>query len=139
MSDELITITPQDVREANQLSLACPICANPVERSSEHEQLRPVTCTRCGTLYHRVCWDQNGGKCAILGCGHTECRPFGTQGPVIKISAEDIPSEAEVEQYERRRIKQVERARQTQRKPQRPTKPRGFWQRLFDAIRRAFD
>lgn len=139
MSEELITITTDDVSRANQLSLHCPICAGPVEKHVTDDALRPVVCTRCDTLYHRACWEGNGGKCAILGCGHKECRPYGTHGSVLKISMQDIPSDAEVAQQERQRLKSAERVRQMQGRRRAPEKPKGFWQRLFEAIRRAFD
>jgi hypothetical protein len=140
MTDDLITITTEDINEANQLSLHCPICVGPVERNVAEDDRRPVVCTRCDTLYHRACWEQNGGKCAILGCGHGECRPYGTQGHVLKITASDIPSDADVAREQRARLKQTERARQIQRQSGRQVeKSKGFWQRLFEAIRRAFD
>jgi hypothetical protein len=89
---EVIRITEDDIVEATRLSLSCPICAGAVERFADGAALEPVYCTHCQTLYHRNCWEQNGGKCAILGCGHRESRPYGPDlGPVLKIGYADIP------------------------------------------------
>lgn len=135
MSDELITITLDDISQANRLSLGCPICGSPVEKDVTEAALRPVACTRCDTLYHRYCWDQNGGQCAILGCGHKECRPYGAHGSVVKITADDLPTEEEV-----RRRKAAERASSRSAEKQRAAeKSPGFWQRLFSRIREAFN
>jgi hypothetical protein len=87
-----ITITQDDISEANRLSLHCPICAGAVEQHVDGAAVRPVVCTSCGTLYHRACWDQNGGKCAILGCESQSYRIYGMLdlGPTLKISQRDI-------------------------------------------------
>lgn len=86
-----IRITDNDIAEANQLSLHCPICASAVERNLDGDALRPVVCAACGTLYHKACWEQSGGKCAILGCGHDKYRLYGRDlGPALKVRAEDI-------------------------------------------------
>lgn len=86
-----IQITSDDIRKANQLSLHCPICAGPVEKNVKEAELTPVLCTKCGTLYHRACWEQNGNKCAILGCGSTAYRVHGQQvKPEIKVGYDDI-------------------------------------------------
>lgn len=90
-----ISISEDDIQEANQLSLHCPICANPVENFAPTPDLQPVVCRQCGTLYHKVCWEQGGGKCAILGCGHTEYRVYGAATrPVLKVDHKDIPAQA---------------------------------------------
>lgn len=148
MSDEngVLRITDNDVQEANQLSLACPICAGPVEKHIEEAELAPVVCVKCGTLYHRACWERNNGKCAILGCGSTQYRVYGRSEAVLKITAADLPSDAEIARQERaqKTLKQVERERarvasQSQSPNAAPRRqPRGFWAQLFEAIRRAF-
>lgn len=87
-----ISITDDDIREANQLSMHCPMCANPVENYVTDRELTPVVCTQCGTLYHKVCWEQNGGKCAVLGCGNEKFRIYGQDtSPTLKISYTDLP------------------------------------------------
>lgn len=90
-----IRITETDIAEANQLSLHCPICASAVEQNLNGEELRPVVCAACGTLYHKACWQQSGGKCAILGCGHEKFRVYGRDlGPVLKVNPADIAQPA---------------------------------------------
>ncbi len=87
-----LTITNSDIQAANQLSLHCPICANPVEKFVEERELLPVVCAKCGTLYHKVCWEQGGGKCAVLGCGHDKFKVYGTPtSPVLSIKYTDLP------------------------------------------------
>lgn len=89
----LIRITNNDISEANRLSLSCPICSNAVENHTDGEALIPVVCDQCGTLYHRLCWDQSGGKCAVLGCGSTKFHVHGTDlGPVLKVKYTDLPA-----------------------------------------------
>ena len=62
-----IRITDNDITEANQLSLHCPICAD------------------------KTCWEQSGGKCAILGCGHSAYHIYGRDlGPALKLNYDDI-------------------------------------------------
>lgn len=87
-----ITITQDDISEANRLSLHCPICAGAVEQYVDGDAVIPILCTGCGTLYHKACWDQNGGKCAILGCESRAFRRHGVLdlGPVLKIDRQDI-------------------------------------------------
>lgn len=86
-----IQITEDDIKQANQLSLHCPICAGPVERYIEERALTPVICTQCGTLYHQACWEQNGNKCAVLGCGNSKFRVHGQHvKPEIKIGYDDV-------------------------------------------------
>lgn len=87
-----LTITDNDIEAANQLSLHCPICANPVEKFVEDQDLQPVICAKCGTLYHKVCWEQGGGKCAVLGCGHDKFKVHGTPAsPLLSIKYTDLP------------------------------------------------
>ncbi len=86
-----ISITEEDIREANQLSLHCPICANPVEKFAEEPDLAPVVCAKCGTLYHKACREQGGEKCAVLGCESELFHPYGTRfDPVIRIQPSDL-------------------------------------------------
>lgn len=136
--EDLLRITDADINEANQLSYACPICAGPVENSPAEAELSPVVCIDCDTLYHRACWEQNGGKCAILGCTSNEVRPYGVAAGMITISVDDVPSELEVNRRNKR-LKTVERERLRRegRQPE-PTQSRGFWQDLFGNIARAF-
>lgn len=113
IENEPITISLDDVSAANQLSLHCPICANPVENHVGEAVLRPVLCKNCGTLYHKACWEQSGGKCAILGCGSKEYRPYGSpEGPVMKISYADLPQEPRgMSEARQKRLKAEERRR----------------------------
>lgn len=137
--DPLITITETDIQEANQLSLHCPICAGPVENHVADPALTPVVCTKCGTLYHHACWGQNGGKCAVLGCDHKEARRYGVDlGPVLKISPTDVPTDAQVDRMERRRLKSAEKATPRGRVARKPDPEPGFWRRLYQRILRAF-
>jgi hypothetical protein len=118
IENEPITITSQDVHEANQLSLHCPICANPVENHVRDSDLKPVICQKCGTLYHLACWEQSGGKCAILGCGSEKYRPFGQpDGPIMKITYDDLPADRGRGTYpngQQKRLKEEERRRARQ-------------------------
>lgn len=86
-----ITITEDDLNEVNQLSLACPICANPVERYVTDPNLVPVECTDCGTLYHKICWEQGGSACAMIGC---DCKTYRIHAeentPVMTINYSDL-------------------------------------------------
>lgn len=132
-----ISISEDDVREANQLSLHCPICANPVENYVTAADLQPVVCRQCGTLYHKTCWQQGGGKCAVLGCAHTQYRVYGTQmRPVLKVDYKDIPrqpvngrppspSTKKLKEEQRRQIEQLRRPSLLQR----------LWQWLLDQIK----
>lgn len=87
-----LTITNSDIEAANQLSLHCPICANPVEKFVDDRNLQPVLCAKCGTLYHKTCWELGGGKCAVLGCGHDKFKLYGTPvSPVLSIKYTDLP------------------------------------------------
>lgn len=131
-----ISISEDDIKEANQLSLHCPICANPVENNVSRADLHPVVCLQCGTLYHKACWEQAGGKCAVLGCDHTEYRLYGTQmRPVLKVDYKDIKSAANgrgpsrtTKQLKHEQRRQVERLR-------RPGLLQRLWQWLLDQIK----
>lgn len=136
-----ITITHEDISQANQLSLHCPICAGAVEQNVDGDSVIPVFCVDCGTLYHRVCWEQNGGKCAILGCQGNQYRVHGALdlGPVLKINERDIqaarpvytPPAAPAPNDRTKRLKRHEQQMQREMR-------RHFWLRdLFESLLRA--
>ena len=114
-----LTITNNDIQAANQLSLHCPICANPVEKFVDDRALQPVLCAKCGTLYHKICWEQGGGKCAVLGCGHDKFKIHGTPvSPVLSIKYTDLPRPSangrssqtkQLKDEQRRQIEQMRR------------------------------
>src|SRR5690606_13282034 len=86
-----IRITESDISEANRLSLSCPICGNAVENHTDGAAFVPVVCDKCGTLYHKACWEQSGGKCAVLGCGSDKFHIHGKDTkPVLKIKHTDL-------------------------------------------------
>lgn len=76
---EPIKITIDDIDQADKLSDACPICVGSVHRAYEHRELKPVECAACETVYHKACWDQAGGKCAMIGCESTRVRAYDSQ------------------------------------------------------------
>lgn len=124
-----IRITDNDVNEANQLSLQCPICGNAVENHVDGPLLVPVVCDNCGTLYHKACWEQSGGKCAVLGCGHEKFHLYGQDNkPVLKVKYTDLPAPStngQAPSQQTRRMKEEQRRQVEQmRKP-------GFWQRVW--------
>jgi hypothetical protein len=127
-----IQITETDIAEANRLSLSCPICAGAVEKNVLETSLAPVVCLQCGTLYHKACWEQHSGKCAVLGCEHKEARPYGTDvGPQLTITNADISKHrpyAPSSNGRTQQLKELEKQRQRE---------SGFWNILFDRIRRA--
>ena len=131
-------ITDNDITEANQLSLHCPICASAVEKNVDGEALMPVVCASCGTLYHKTCWEQSGGKCAILGCGHDTYHIYGRDlGPALKLNYEDIPSAngrgpAATSRRERRLKEEQKRQVEALR---RPGMLQRFFQWLLDQIK----
>ncbi len=133
IENDPLTISNEDIAQANQLSLNCPICASAVEKNVDGPTLTPVICRKCSTLYHKACWEQSGGKCAILGCGHTEYRVYGQDlGPVMRITYNDLPKERPrpaMNGYEKR-LKAEEQRRQQERK-------RSFWAVLFERLLRA--
>lgn len=128
-----IQITETDIAEANRLSLSCPICAGAVEKYVMDVSLSPVVCLQCGTLYHKACWEQHNGKCAVLGCEHKEARPYGTDvGPRLTIRYSDIPKHVPpTPSYNGRTQQLKEQEKQRQREE-------GFWNNLFGRILRAF-
>jgi hypothetical protein len=134
-SQRPIRISTEDIAEANRLSLSCPICASAVEKNTGSPDLTPVVCSNCHTLYHRTCWEQNGGQCATLGCQHKECYVYGTEtGPLLRISYADIP----------RHVPRVpspngrsERLKAQEKRRQREANRRAFWDELLNRIKRA--
>ncbi|RMH00680.1 MAG: hypothetical protein D6706_03340 [Chloroflexi bacterium] len=123
---QIIRITEEDIREANQLSLHCPICANPVEKYVDDPALTPVVCRGCGTLYHKACWEQSGGQCAILGCDHKEYFVHGTpRQEILRIRYTDLPVNGRSPHTTTRRLK-AEQKRQVER-----LRRHSFWQRLW--------
>lgn len=135
-----IQITLDDISEANRLSLHCPICASPVENNPEETALVPVVCGGCKTLYHRACWEQSGGKCAILGCNHDKYLVYGRPTkPEFIIRHSDIPAapapngrperiSQHTKELKREQQRQVEQLR-------RPSLLQRLWQWLLDQIR----
>lgn len=131
-----ITISFNDINEANQLSLHCPICANAVENHVQDVSLRAVVCAKCGTLYHRACWELGGNKCAVLGCNHKKYYVHGVRvSPVLSIKKSDlgptVPSRNGAQQNKRlkhQQRRQVERMR-------RPGLFQRLWQWLLDQIK----
>lgn len=133
----LIQITEKDIAEANRLSLHCPMCAGAVENNVDDEALYPVICANCKTLYHKACWEQGGGKCAILGCNHGKYIRHGTTTrPVLTIRPADLPEpsangrkpSAHAKRLKAEQRRQVEQLR-------RPSLLRRLFQWLLDQIR----
>lgn len=122
-----ITITNNDIQAANQLSLHCPICANPVEKFVDDRNLQPVVCAKCGTLYHKTCWQQSGGKCAVLGCGHDKFNIYGTEtSAVLSIKYSDLPRPSANGRSRNKRLKEQQKREVEQ------LRRRGIWlERLF--------
>jgi len=133
--NDFIRITIDDVAEANRLSLSCPICSSAVEQNVDNDALAPVICANCQTLYHRTCWEQNGGTCATLGCEHTECYPFGTElGPRLTITYADLPKHVPASRLSPNGSKAIKaREKRLQREQER----KEFWPRLFSRILKA--
>lgn len=128
-----IRITDNDIAEANQLSLSCPICGNAVENHTEAAALIPVVCDGCGTLYHKACWEGSGGKCAVLGCGSSKFHIYGkSTKPVLKVKYTDLPSPS----VNGRPSSQTRRLKEEQRRQvQQMTLFQRFWRWLLDQIR----
>lgn len=130
-----IRITDTDIAEANQLSLSCPICGSAVEDHVDGAALVPVICDQCGTLYHRACWEQSGGKCAVLGCGSTKFHVHGMDTrPVLKVKYTDLaPHSANgrtAPSAQTRRLKEEQR-----RQVRNMTLFERFWRWLLDQIK----
>lgn len=131
----LIRITDNDIATANQLSLSCPICGSAVENHTDGPALVPVVCDNCGTLYHRACWEQSGGKCAVLGCGSVKFHVHGQDmGPVLKVKYTDLGPHSNNGRTsptaQNRRLKEEQR-----RQVQRMTLFERFWRWLLDQIK----
>lgn len=131
----LIRITENDIAAANQLSLSCPICGSAVEDHVDGAALVPVICDQCGTLYHRACWEQSGGKCAVLGCGSTKFHIHGVDNrPVLKVKYTDLPAHSAngrtSTSAQTRRLKEEQR-----RQVRRMTLFERFWRWLLDQIK----
>lgn len=134
---EPIKITSEDIEEANRLSLGCPICASAVQDNVDVQALKPVICSNCQTLYHSTCWEQNGGKCATLGCGSTESYPYGTEiGPRLKIRYSDLPKH--VPQAPSSKNGRNKELKEQQKRLQDRARGREFWSNLYGRILRAF-
>lgn len=134
--EPLIQITPDDISQANQLSLNCPICAGPVENHAESTPLIPIVCAQCGTLYHQACWEQNGGRCAILGCSSVAYKRYGVLdlGPVLTVRATDIPREVS-RPVAPPTVSPTKKLKEEQ-KLQREVQRRFFWSNLFTKLLR---
>jgi hypothetical protein len=131
----LIRITENDISEANRLSLSCPICGSAVEEHTDGAALVPVVCDKCGTLYHRACWERSGGKCAVLGCGSDKFHVHGLDTkPVLKVKYTDLPAPsvngAPSVSARNRRLKEEQR-----RQVQRMTLFERFWRWLLNQIK----
>lgn len=133
-----IRITDNDISQANQLSLHCPICGSAVENHVDGRDLVPVVCDNCGTLYHKTCWEQSGNRCAVLGCNHGSFHVYGQNtGPVLKVKYTDLPTPSVNGRgpgtRESRRLKEEQRRRVQE--LQRPGLLARFWRWLLDQIR----
>ncbi len=135
--DDVLRITEDDITQANQLSLACPICAGPVENMPLESELQPVRCVDCDTLYHHACWEQNGGKCAILGCTSTQVLAHGALAETLTITLNEVPTDAQVGRQQQR-LKNIERERMRRAGKQPQPVNSGFWAGLFRNIAKAF-
>lgn len=132
-----IQITDDDVAEANRLSLHCPLCAGAVENHASDDALQPVFCANCKTLYHKACWEQGGGKCAILGCDHDKYIVYGSmRKPLLTISKADLLQPSPNGRKPSRRAKQLkEQQRRQVEQLRRPSLLRQLWRWLLDQIR----
>ncbi|MFW6042652.1 MAG: RING finger protein [Chloroflexota bacterium] len=136
-NEEVIRITAEDIDEANRLSLHCPICASAVERHTRNAEMAPVYCSECETLYHLACWEQNGTRCAVLGCHSETYRRVEDVdlGPVLTIERSEIPREAPrtvVSANGRNK-----RLKKNEQRMQREMKRRHFWRDLWESLLRA--
>ncbi|HSH03932.1 MAG TPA: hypothetical protein VLL52_15560 [Anaerolineae bacterium] len=125
--EPIIRITFDDIEEANKLSLHCPICASAVHRYTDESSLAPVACQGCETLYHYACWQQKGPVCAMLGCDHTECRPYNeAAADVLTIDHADVANAPPLTTTRTQRLK-AEQRQQTQ-------QPQTVWQRVWNVL-----
>ena len=133
--NNVLKITEKDIIEANQLSLSCPICASAVEKNAPVAALSPVICSKCETLYHKTCWEQNDGKCATLGCEHTVCHPIGPElEPGLTIKYADIPKHPPSRPSPNGRS---ERLKAQEKRRQESGEGKAPWRELFSRILRA--
>jgi Prokaryotic RING finger family 1 len=131
-----LTITNNDIQAANELSLHCPICANPVEKFVDGADLRPVVCAKCGTLYHKACWEQGGDKCAVLGCGHDKYNVHGAAtNPVLSIKYTDLPRHSANGRSSRTKRLKDEQRRQVEQMRRSGSLLRRLFQWLWDQIK----
>lgn len=131
-----IHISDTDITEANQLSLHCPFCANPVEDNVAEPELWPVVCAACGTLYHEACWTQSGGKCAVLGCDHDKFRRYGESlSPVLTIKYTDLQPSLNGRSPSRRTKRLKDEQRRQVEQLRRPSLLRRLFQWLLDQIK----
>ncbi len=133
----LIQITEDDINEANRLSLHCPICADAVESNRDGVAYLPVVCDNCGTLYHKACWEQSGGKCAVLGCEHDVYHIHGQNlAPALKVEYRDIKEPAKNGRGPSQRTKRLKYEQQRQvEQLNRPSLLQRLWQWLLNQIR----
>ena len=131
-----IRISEEDITEANRLSLHCPICANPVEDNVTTTALTPIVCAACGTLYHKACWQQSSGKCAVLGCDHDKFRRYGENlTPVLRIKYTDLRPALNGRSPSRRTKRLKEEQRRQVEQLRRPSLLRRLFQWLLDQIK----
>lgn len=133
-----IQITEDDIQQANRLSDHCPICGSPVQEQDDHPALIPVVCGNCNTLYHKACWEQSGGKCAILGCNHTKYFVYGTKSEtILTITDSDLSQSAPNARGNRNRTKEIkdEQRRQVEELRRPDSWLRRLFQWLLDQIR----
>ncbi|MFN2137653.1 MAG: RING finger protein [Candidatus Promineifilaceae bacterium] len=132
-----LRITDDDIVEANRLSLHCPICASAVEKNIDGAAFIPVVCASCGTLYHKACWEQSGGKCAILGCGHDAYQVYGQDlGPALKLNYEDLARPSSNGRDPARTSRRLKEAQKREVEAmRRPGLLQRFFQWLLDQIR----
>lgn len=134
-TEPLLRITFDDIADANQLSLGCPICAGAVEDNVTSQTMVPVKCTTCSTFYHHACWQNNGGKCAILGCESKAFSQHGAQdlGPSLVISSSDVARS----QRRTRPVPTPTQIKKGEQRIQQEVTRRYWWQTWFQRLLRA--
>ena len=145
MSDEntVLRITEEDIAEANRLSMHCPICAGPVDRFADSADEEPVTCAQCGTFYHKLCWQNNGGKCAVLGCNSVKCTPYAHPSDIPIPGGDPLRLDRVGQENKRHKARERATPTPTNASPPPPLVPpapvtQGFWEQLYKTILRAF-
>ncbi len=125
-----ITITGDDILEANMLSLHCPICGTPVEKYVQQSELVAVECVDCGTLYHKVCWEQSGNKCAMIGCASTSYRLYAEESAaILTIDSNDLRRVAPTPNSSPRETK---RLKEQERRMRDEVYGKGIFRRFFE-------